>query len=56
MSPEAFDKCVRENGRVRTISLKGDKFLRVCFKGGKSFSGEVRTKKKQSKADFLESR
>ena len=44
--PADFDKCVREKGRVRTLSLKGDRYMRVCYKDGKSHAGEVKTKKK----------
>ena len=46
MSPQAFDKCVAEKGRVRTITLKGDRYMRICYdKEGKSHAGEVRKKK-----------
>jgi len=45
--PADFDKCVREKGRVRTITLKGGRYMRVCYdKAGKSHAGEVKTKKK----------
>ena len=45
--PRDFERCVDEGGRVRTISLKGDKFMRVCYdKEGKSHAGETHTKKK----------
>ena len=42
--PADFDKCIRDGGRVRTKSLPDNKFMRICFKGGKSFSGEVKTR------------
>lgn len=49
--PAAFEKCVKQGGRVRTISgpnkkagLKKDEFVHICFKGGKSFRGEVKVK------------
>ena len=45
--PEAFDKCVREKGRVRTITLKGGRFMRICFKDGKSHPSEVQTKQEK---------
>jgi len=44
--PAAFLKCVRTGGRVRTKKLKGGKYIHICFKGGKSYSGEVKKKKK----------
>ena len=45
--PRDFEKCVDEGGRVRTLSLKGDKYMKVCYdKEGKAHSGETHTKKK----------
>jgi len=40
--PAAFEKCVREGGRVRTKKLKGGKYIHICFKDGKSYAGEVK--------------
>ena len=55
MSPQAFDKCVREKGRVRTIKIKGGRYMHVCYdKSGKSHAGEV--KEKKTTASFLEKR
>jgi len=43
--PANFDKCVNEGGRVRTIKIKGGKYMHVCYdKAGKSHAGEVKTK------------
>jgi len=43
--PADFDKCVKEGGRVRTMPVKGGRFMRICFdKAGKSHAGEVKTK------------
>jgi len=44
--PAAFEKCVRENGRVSTKKLKGGKYIKICFKDGHSYASEVHTKKK----------
>lgn len=47
--PKEFIKCVREGGRVRTIKPKGEssrKYMKVCYKSGKSYAGEVKTRKK----------
>ena len=45
--PRDFEKCVDEGGRVRTITIKGGKYMRVCYdKEGKSHAGETHTKKK----------
>ena len=44
--PADFDKCVDEGGRVRTMKVKGGRFMRICFdKAGKSHAGEVRKTK-----------
>jgi len=50
MSPADFDKCVAEKGRVRTMPIKGGRYMRVCFdKNNKSHAGEVTTKKDEKK-------
>lgn len=46
--PKPFDNCVKAGGRVRTKSLGGGKFMRICFKDGKSFAGHVQQKKRKS--------
>jgi hypothetical protein len=45
--PKQFESCVSEGGRVRTKTLKGGKYIHLCFKDGKSFAGEVKTKEKK---------
>ena len=45
--PAAFQKCVAQGGRVRTKTLSGNKYMHICFKDGKSYAGEVKTKKKR---------
>jgi hypothetical protein len=45
MSPAAFERCVAENGRIRTIKLGATKYKHVCWKNGKSYQGEVKVKK-----------
>lgn len=51
--PAGFLKCVKDKGRVRTISgpdkkmgLKEGQFVRVCFKDGKMHRGHTESKKK----------
>lgn len=44
--PVAFDKCIAKGGRVKTKTISKTKYMHICFLGGKSFSGEVKTKKK----------
>jgi len=45
--PENFLRCVKNGGKVRTIAIKKGKYMHVCYdKQGRSFHGEVKTKKK----------
>lgn len=43
--PAAFDQCVKNGGRVRTMKRNKGSYQHVCFKGGKSYAGEVKHKK-----------
>ena len=43
--PKGFDNCVKRGGRVKTLTLKGNKYMRVCWLNGKSYSGHIKTKK-----------
>jgi len=45
--PKAFDRCVKNGGRVKTKKLKGNKYMRICWLNGKSYAGEIKTKKKK---------
>lgn len=45
--PEKFLKCVKANGQVRTKTLKGGKYIHICYKGGKSYAGEIKKKKEK---------
>ncbi len=46
--PEKFLECVKNGGRVRTMKVKGGRFMRICFdKAGKSHAGEVRKTKEK---------
>jgi len=49
--PADFTKCISDGGRVRTISgpnkkfgLSKQQYVAFCFKDGKSFRGETKTK------------
>ena len=43
--PQAFDKCVREGGKVRRKTLSDGRYINICYdKGGKSHEGEVKEK------------
>jgi len=45
--PKAFMECYRKGGRIRTKKLKGNKYMHICFLGGKSYAGEVKKKKRR---------
>lgn len=45
--PRAFNSCVKSGGHVRTKSLSGSKYMHICFKGGKSYAGHVKKRKKR---------
>lgn len=47
--PAQFDACVNSGGEVRTKKLPNGKYIHICFKGGKSYAGEVKKKKKKTK-------
>ena len=40
--PEAFDRCVRLGGRVRTKKLSKGRYIHICYRHGKSYAGEVK--------------
>lgn len=42
MAPAAFEKCIKDGGRVRTKQLSGGRYMHICFKDGKSYAGEVK--------------
>ncbi len=44
--PEDFNRCISSGGRVRTKQLSGNRYIHICYKGDKSYAGEVHTEKK----------
>lgn len=42
--PKEFDNCRKHGGKIRTISLKGGKYMHVCSLNGKTYKGEVKEK------------
>ncbi|MGH9780191.1 MAG: hypothetical protein ACRD33_00095 [Candidatus Acidiferrales bacterium] len=49
-NPTDFDDCVKGGGRVRTMPLPRNRYMHICYKGGKSHAGEV---KQGSKGKFV---
>jgi hypothetical protein len=44
--PADFDKCVKGGGKVRTINVGDDKYMRICILDGTTHHGEVKKKQK----------
>lgn len=49
--PVAFENCRKGGGKVRTITLKGGKYMHICILNGKSYKGEVKSKKSESSGE-----
>lgn len=47
--PAAFESCVTRGGRVRTKKLNAKQYMHICWIGGKSYAGEVKTYQKVTK-------
>ncbi len=43
--PKAFESCIERGGKVSTKSLSGNRYQRFCSIEGKSYAGEIKTKK-----------
>ncbi len=49
--PLDFERCVREGGRVRTITPKKGVYVHICYdKQGKAHRGEVKHVQKKNKS------
>lgn len=48
MSPQGFDECVANKGKVRTMPVKGGRYMHICIdKDGKSHAGEIKMRKEK---------
>ena len=43
--PKEFDEAVKKGARVRTKKLSNGWYMHIAFLKGKSYAGEVKTKK-----------
>jgi hypothetical protein len=48
--PQGFEMCRKKGGKIRTKSLSGGKYMRICILNGKSYPGEVKKYKKVLKS------
>ena len=46
--PKGFENCVKKGGRVRTKVLSDNRYMHICFLNGKSYAGEVKTRKSKA--------
>jgi len=46
--PKSFDTCRAGGGKIRTMTLKGGKYMHICILNGKSYRGEVKSKQSSS--------
>lgn len=47
--PAGFDKCIKNGGKVRTVTLSNNKYKHICIKNGKVHSGYEKEKKSNDK-------
>lgn len=47
--PAAFDLCYKNKGFIKTLKKGKNKYQHVCYFKGKSYKGEIKTKKKARK-------
>jgi len=52
--PKDFNACVSGGGRVRTKRIGKTKYAHICFKDGKSYIGEIKTRKKKTRNRYTE--
>lgn len=43
--PAEFDRCRAKGGKIRTVSINKNQYMHVCVLNGKSYRGEIKTKK-----------
>ena len=43
--PEAFERCRKNGGKIRTKKLSGGRYMPICYDANGAHAGEVHTKK-----------
>jgi hypothetical protein len=53
--PKKFTDCVKNKGKVVTLIINEKKgtYMHVCYKDGKSYPGEVHTKKSKAELEQI---
>ena len=52
--PAEFEKCRKQGGKIRTVTINARQYMHVCILNGKTYKGEVKTKKTVSGAEWHE--
>lgn len=47
--PQAFEDCVQNGGKVRTVKLDGGRYYHICILNKKIYKGEIKKKVKEKK-------
>ena len=47
--PVAFERCVKNGGKVRTVKLDGGRYYHICILNKKIYKGEIKHKEKEKK-------
>jgi len=46
--PAAFERCQAQGGKIRTKTINATQYMHICILNGKSYAGEVKTKKNRA--------
>ena len=47
--PADFERCRANGGKIRTKTIDASRYMRICILNGKTYAGEVKTKKTAGK-------
>lgn len=47
--PEAFERCRKKGGKIRTRTLSGGRYQYICILNGEVYPGEIHKKKNKGK-------
>jgi hypothetical protein len=43
--PQSFENCRKNGGKIRTKTVNDNQYMHICILNGKTYSGEVKTRK-----------
>ena len=47
--PKLFLECIKKKGEIKTESLSKNRYQRICILDGKTYAGEIQTRKSPKK-------